>query len=97
MEKWSLGKLSGRLFMLATAVLIGGLIKTTVSAPCNGPGAWISIASLAPAALACLALLIIAFKDRSAGNFVVFLAGVAGTGIGAVVAFWWTILLCRAV
>jgi hypothetical protein len=83
--------------MLAAAVLVGGLIKTTVSAPCNVPGAWISIAGLVPAALACVALLIIAIKERSAGNVLVFLTGVAGTGMVALVSFWWTILLCRAV
>ena len=97
MEKWSLGKLSGRLFMLAAAVLIGGLIKTTVSAPCNAPGAWISVAGLIPAVLACVTLSIIAFKERSAGNLIVFLAGVAATVIVAFVAFCWTILLCRGV
>ncbi len=97
MEKWPLGKLSGRLFMLAVAVVIGGLVKTTVSAPCDGPGTWISIASLVPATLACLVLLIVAIKERSAGNFIVFLTAIAGTGIVAFFAFWWTIMFCRAV
>ena len=97
MAIWSIGKLSGRLFMLAAAVLVGGLIKTTVSAPCNGPGAWISAAGLVPAALACVALLIKAISERSADNLIVFVAGVVGTSGVAFIAFWWTILLCRAV
>lgn len=96
-EKWSLWKLSGRLFMLAAGILIAGLIKTAVGAPCNGPGAWISMAGLVPAALACVGLSIVAIKERSAGNLIVLLGGVAGTGIAAFVAFCWTILLCRAV
>ncbi len=94
---WSLGKLSGRLFVSAFAILVVGILKTTISAPCNDTGAWVSIAALLPAALGCVALLIVTLKERSAGNWMVWLAGVAGTGFAAMVAFWWTIMLCRAV
>ena len=97
MAGWSLGKLSGRLFVSGFAILVVGILKTTISAPCNDTGAWVSIAALLPAALGCVALLIVALKERSAGNWMVCLAGVAGTGFAAMVAFWWTIMLCRAV
>lgn len=97
MPTWSLGKLSGSLFAVAFVVLAGGLAKTTVSAPCNAPGAWVSVAALASATLACAILLIIAIKERSAGNFLVFLAGVAGTGMCGLISFWWTLLLCRGI
>ena len=95
MPTWSLGKLSGRLFTVAFVLLAGGLAKTTISAPSNQPGAWVSIAALAPATFACVLLLILAIKERSAGNLFVFLAGVAGTGMAGLIAFWWTLLLCR--
>lgn len=97
MQRWSLSKLSGRLFAGAFAVLMVGMLKSMISLPCNEPGAWISVAGLALAALACAGLLIVAIKERSAGNLIVFLAGVAGTGMATLVAFGWTMLLCRGV
>lgn len=77
-------QLSGRLFMSAFAILVVGILETTVSAPCSDIGAWVSMAALLPAARGCVALLIVAIKERSAGNWMVWLAGVAGTGTRSV-------------
>jgi hypothetical protein len=97
MQNWPLERLSRWLFGTALGALVVGLMTTTIGASCNTPGAWISVASLAPASLACITLLIVAVKERSAESVVVFVLGVAGTGLAIFVAFWWTMLLCRAV
>lgn len=86
-----------RLFMPAGAVLIGGVVTTTVSAPCSESGAWICAAGMLLAGLACLALLVTAIRERSAFSFKVLLIGVVGTGTAGFYAFIWTILLCRGV
>ena len=88
---------AGRLFALTVLVLVVGLAKSAVSAPCDGVGAWISVGSLAPAAIACAVLLFEAVKQRTAGAAIIFIAGLLATGMAFVLAFGWTQLLCRGV
>jgi hypothetical protein len=90
-----LGRLARWLFAAAFGLIVVGLLKTTIHAPCDVVGPWISIASAVPAGLACLALLIIAIAERSAESVVAFILGIAGTGMTVFVALSWTAILCR--
>lgn len=90
-----LGRLARWLFGAAFSLVLIGLLTTTIHAPCDVAGPWISIAGAVPAGLACLALLVSAVAERSAESVVAFILGVAGTGMTVFVALSWIVILCR--
>jgi len=91
------GKLTVTLVVMAILIFVAGMVKTTVSAPCNGPGAWITMAGLGLGAIACVSLLVQALTHRSAKVWGFFAAAIVSTGIAVFVAHVWTLLLCRGI
>ena len=91
------GKVSVVLFAFAIVVFVAGMLITTVSAPCSELGAWITVAGLGTAAVACVTLLVRTLMHRSGKAWGLLTAAVFSTGFAVFVAYVWTLLLCRGV
>lgn len=97
MDTVLLGKASRYLLLLAFAVLICGLLRTTFGGACSSSGFYISATGVAVAILGCIPLFARSLRLRTSEAWLQFGCSVIAIAFFGFVALLWTLLMCRGV
>lgn len=97
MDTLSLTKASKHLLLLALAVLVFGLLRTTFGGACSESGFYISAGAVGIGVLGCITLLARSLRIRTSEGWVQFACAIVVIAFFGFMALLWTLLMCRGV
>lgn len=97
MDTFALTKASKYLLLLALAVLVCGLLRTTFGGACSESGFYISAGAVSIGILGCITLLARSLRIRTSEAWVQFACAIVAITFFGFVALLWTLLMCRGV